>query len=422
MTTAAHRTDSTARPRLLLISQFFDPEPSYRGLAFARDLERLGYDVEVVTGFPNYPGGTVYDGYRIRLKQVEVMDGIRVTRLPLYPSHDAGRIGRILNYVSFMLALCIYLLLRRRKTDLYYVYHPPITVGIGVALARIFRRRPLVLEVQDMWPDTLAATGMIGSPRVLGIVGWACRWLYRRCDRIIVQSAGFRQLLEDRGVPASKLTTVLNWAEVDVLHAARDTPAPGLRDDDGFRVIFAGTMGKAQALDTVLAAARTVARTRPDVTFYFIGGGIALPQLQASAQDIPNAVFLPRVPLDRIGAFLARGDALLVHLRDDPLFAITIPSKIPAYLAMGRPVIIGVRGDAAALITQADAGLAVPPEDADALAAAVLDLAGRDRATRDAMGARGLQYYMDQLDAAHGLAAFDGVFRDALAQAEGDAT
>ena len=167
-------------PRLIMLTQWFEPEPAMRGLAFAAELARRGFRVEVVTGFPNYPGGKVYDGYKIRPLQRERLGDVDVTRLALYPSHDMNRLGRILNYVSFLVSASFYLIFVARRADLIYAYHPPLTVGMTAALARLLRRVPVVLDVQDLWPDTLRATGMIGNEHLLRIVDVFCRWTWRR--------------------------------------------------------------------------------------------------------------------------------------------------------------------------------------------------------------------------------------------------
>lgn len=156
--------------RVLLLTQWFDPEPTFKGLVFARALVEKGFDVEVITGFPNYPGGKVYPGYKIKILQKEQIDGVSVVRVPLYPSHDKNKLGRILNYVSFSTSLVLYGLFSKRP-DVIYSYHPPLTVGVASAVIGFFRRVPVVNDIQDMWPDTLSSTGMISNRRVLSVVG-----------------------------------------------------------------------------------------------------------------------------------------------------------------------------------------------------------------------------------------------------------
>ena len=149
------------------MTQWFDPEPTFKGLLFAKELISRGFEVEVITGFPNYPGGKLYDGYRMKLIQKEVIEGVSVTRLPLYPSHDKNKIGRVANYLSFAFSALIYGLFFAKRPAVIYAYHPPLTVGVSAAIINFFRRVPIVLDIQDMWPDTLKATGMIANSRIL---------------------------------------------------------------------------------------------------------------------------------------------------------------------------------------------------------------------------------------------------------------
>lgn len=386
------------RSRLILLTQWFDPEPTMKGLKFAQRLGNLGFDVEVITGFPNYPGGRVYSGYHIRPIRRERHGEVAVTRLALYPSHDSSKIGRVLNYTSFCLSALLYLLFFARRADVIYAYHPPLTVGIAAAVARLFRRMPVVLDVQDLWPDTLKATGMIGNARILGFVDVLCRWTYRRVDRIVVLSNGFRKRLIECGVPEAKLSVIYNWADESSVTAApqkRDMLGPPNR----FRVLFAGNMGKAQGLDSVLDAAAVVATVRSDIEFCFLGAGLDLERLRQRAADmkLPNVRFLPHVPMAEVGAWLASADCLLVHLRADPLFEITVPSKTQSYMAAGKPIIMAVPGDAANLIARSGGGLVVPPQDPDALARTVVRLADLPAAALEGVGANARKFYDENL-------------------------
>lgn len=396
--TASPATDGE-RPRLVFLTQWFEPEATLKGLRLAKRLTERGFDVEVVTGFPNYPGGKVYEGYRLRPVQREVMEGVAVTRLYLHPSHDRSRIGRVLNYVSFFLSATIYLTFFARRADVIYAYHPPLTVGMAAAVTRIFRRTPVVLDVQDMWPDTLRATGMMNSEGLLDVVGRFCRWTWCNVDHISVLSPGFRTLLLERGVPAERISVIPNWAD-EAAVADSSGPAPAALADPGrFRLLFAGNMGAAQALDAVLDAAALLAEERTDAEICLLGAGIETDRLKArvEAEALTNVRFLPRVPMTEVGAYLAAADALLVHLKADPLFAITIPSKTQAYMAAGKPIIMAVQGDAAELVRQSSGGVVVPPEDPRALADAVKALAALPPEDLSDMGANARRFYDDHL-------------------------
>jgi glycosyltransferase involved in cell wall biosynthesis len=398
--------------KVLLLTQWFDPEPTIKGLPFARELVRLGFDVEVLTGFPNYPHGKLYPGYQQRWLQRETIDGVRIRRVPLYPSHDQSALRRVLNYLSFAVTSLLYGLRAAGRADVIYAYHPPLTVGVVAAILKIVRRRPVVYDIQDMWPDTLAATGMISSPRVLGTVAAVCRWVYRAADRIVVLSPGFKQMLEQRGVPSAKLEVIYNWADGVTL---RSTQAP-LPDDfpgpDRFRVVFAGNLGKAQALDSLLEAARQLQARNSRVSLVFIGGGVEAKPLRekAMAMGLPNVTFLPPGPMPEIGSVLQAADALLVHLRKDRLFEITIPSKTQAYMAVGKPILMAVRGDAADLVKASGAGVVAQPEDPSSIAAAAQSLADMDSERLAQMGARARDYFERYLSLEQGTARFAAIF------------
>lgn len=418
--TASTRT--SAKPRLVLLKQFFDPEPTIKGLKFAQRLQKLGFDVEVVTGFPNYPGGKVYDGYRIRPIMRETMEGVAVTRLALYPSHDSSRIGRILNYVSFFLSATLYLTFFASRAAVIYAYHPPLTTAVAALVGRFFRRTPVVLDIQDMWPDTLRATGMIGSDRVLRIIDIFCRWTWRRADHIAVLSSGFKTLLIERGVSKDKITVIPNWADEGAI-ASPSATRPGVFAEKGtFRVLFAGNMGPAQALDSVLDAASMVAGDQSSrIEFCFLGSGIDMERLKAraKAENLANVRFLPRVPMAEVGIWLAAADCLLVHLKADPLFAITIPSKTQAYMAAGKPVVMAVEGDAAELVRQSAGGVVVSPQDAQALAQAIVELAALSPNQLAKLGANARRFYDEHLSFKQGTSRFAMVLSNVMRKRNG---
>lgn len=203
--------------KILLLTQWFDPEPTFKGLVFAKELVKNGFDVEVVTGFPNYPSGIVYEGYKIKPIQREFIDGVHVTRVALYPNHDSSALKRVFNYMSFAFTSLIYCLFFAKKMDVIYAYHPPLTIGIVAVITRFFKKIPVVYDIQDMWPDTLRTTGMIKNEKMLTVVDKIAKWVYKKVDRIVVLSPGFKKLLIERGVPESKIDIILNWCDEESL-------------------------------------------------------------------------------------------------------------------------------------------------------------------------------------------------------------
>ena len=386
--------------RILMLTQWFDPEPTFKGLLFASALRAQGHDVQVLTGFPNYPDGHLYPGYHQRPYMRESMDGVTVHRVPLYPSHDASPLPRVANYLSFAASATAASLFVRRP-DVVYLYHPPATAGAAALTLKYLRGVPFVVDVQDLWPDTLRATGMIDNGVTLRFVGWGMRAIYSAAGHVIVLSSGFRQAIATT-VGHRKVSVVPNWADESQM-VMGDPDQPGVRDGDSsisnevFTVLFAGTMGPAQGLETVLQAASQLRTER--VQFALVGAGIDADRLQKAAEErgLDNVAFLPRRPVSAMSPLLAAADALLVHLRCDPLFEITIPSKTQAYLMAGRPILMGVQGDAADLVRAAGAGVVFEPENASALADAVRHLRAMGPEQRRELGRSGVRYYRDNL-------------------------
>ena len=399
--------------RVLLLTQWFDPEPTFKGIVFARELVRQGFEVEVVTGFPNYPGGKVYPGYRIKWLQREVIDGVHVTRLPLYPDHGQSAIKRVLNYASFAASAFVYGLLFAKRPAVMYAYHPPLTVGVAAGLIRLLRRIPVVYDIQDMWPDTLRATGMLNNERALGVVASVCQWVYRRVDRITVLSPGFKKLLVQRGVPEAKIDVIYNWADEASLKAPSGQLPAAFPTAERFRVLFAGNLGKAQALDAVLNAAVLLQQRGSRVCFVLLGGGVEVSRLVERAADLRlgNVVFLPPVPMAEVGTLLQAADALLVHLRKDPLFEITIPSKTQAYMAAGKPLLMAVDGDAADLVRESGGGVIAASENPQLLAASAEALAAMAPEALAEMGARAQRHYREHLSLQIGVERFGALFK-----------
>jgi glycosyltransferase involved in cell wall biosynthesis len=399
--------------RVLLLTQWFDPEPTFKGMVFARELVRQGFEVEVLTGFPNYPGGKVYPGYKINLLQREMIDGVQITRVPLYPNHDQSAIKRIINYVSFAFSSLVYGLFIAKRADVIYAYHPPLTVGITASLLRFFRRIPVVYDIQDMWPDTLRATGMLNNPRALGVVASVCQWVYRRVDHIVVLSPGFKQLLIQRGVPATKVDVIYNWADESSLAKPQGHLAIGFPSSEYFRIVFAGNMGKAQALDFVLDAAVILQNQDSRVRFILVGGGVEVDRLKRRTVELnlSNVMFIPSVPMKEVGIYLNEADALLVSLRKDTLFEITIPSKTQAYMSVGKPLIMAVDGDAAILVTLSGGGKVVESENASALAEIAQLFATFTHEQLHEMGQNAQDYYQKRLALEVGVARFGEHFK-----------
>jgi glycosyltransferase involved in cell wall biosynthesis len=386
--------------RILILTQWYPPEPASLAHALACDLVKRGHQVLSITGFPNYPSGKIYPGYRLRLRQWEEIDGVPVLRLPLFPYHGESGARRALNFLSFATSTSLLGPILSGPADVMWVYHPPLTIGLPAWWIGLLRRVPFVYEIQDMWPETLAATGMMRSRTALATLNRLARFIYARAAAITVISPGFKSNLIAKGVPADKIHVIPNWADEDLYRPV--PPDQALAIEHGlagrFNIVYAGNMGFAQALDTVIEAAQQL-RDLPEVQFVFIGDGVDEARLRqmVAQQQVSNVRFLGRQPARRMPDFFALADVLLVHLKRDPLFEITIPSKTLSYMACGRLILMAVAGDAADVVHDAGAGLLCAPQDPRALAAAVRTLYTLPEAERERMGKAGreafLKYY-----------------------------
>lgn len=396
--------------RVLIITQWFDPEPTFKGLLFAKELVQQGNEVEVITGFPNYPGGKVYEGYKIKALQKESIEGVDIARVALYPSHDSSALKRIANYTSFFVTSLFYGLFKANKADVIYAYNPPLTTALSAVIVGKMRKMPVVIDIQDLWPDTLEATGMISNKRVLKLISKFCDFTYKYAQEIVVLSPGFKQRLIDRGVPEDKVSVIYNWCNETLLSNAK--PNKDIMPLSGFNVVFAGNIGKAQGMDSIINAAEILSEQNVNANVVIVGDGVSLSDTKQLVleKELTNVFFIPRVPMEEVGAILSAADALLVHLNENELFRITIPSRTQAYLASGKPIIMGVSGDASELINESDAGVVCKPDDPQSLADAIACLANLPPEQLATKSENAKEFYYNNLSLSCGIEKFLRVF------------
>ena len=385
--------------RVLVVSQYFWPE-TFRITEVAQSLRGLGHEVIVLTGQPNYPDGVVLPGYAATSFRVQVHDGLTIYRVPLVPRGRGSALRLLLNYLSFIISAIVFgpWLLRSRRVDVILVFGmSPILQAIpAILLARIKNAR-VVTWVQDLWPESLSATGFVRNPKILGIVAAVVRWIYRKNDLLLVQSQAFIEPV----VKMAGNTPVVyhpNPGELAFSTVGSDRPT-ALQLEPGFNVVFAGNLGTVQALDTVLAAAQLL-RDRQDVRFVLVGSGSRSEWLQQEVNrlGLDNVKMPGRYSPSDMPGILAQASAVLVSLVKDPIISQTVPSKVQAYLAAGKPIIASLDGEGARVVMEAGAGVACPAEDAHALADAVLQLRDALPEARQQMAQRGLIYYAQHFE------------------------
>lgn len=397
--------------KILVVTQYFWPE-NFRINDLAQGLCQRGHRVTVLTGQPNYPGGRFFPGYGFFKRTKEDYCGVKVVRVPLLP-RGRGGVSLMLNYLSFALSACLLAPFRcAGEYDVIFVYEPsPITVGLPALLLKKIKKTPIVFWVQDLWPESLSATGAIRARWILKLVEKLVRIIYRGCDLILVQSRAFISPVEMLGGVRERVRYFPNSAEQLYRPIASREDAPGLAAlAQGFRVMFAGNIGAAQDFGMILAVAEKL-RPYTDIQWLILGDGRMLPWVkeQIEARGLGRAVhLLGQHPVESMPGYFALADAMLVTLRREPVFALTVPSKIQSYLACGKPIIAALDGEGARIVREASAGIAVPAEDSEGLANAVLEMYRMTEAERQAMGARGLQYFKENFEREMLLGRLDG--------------
>ena len=382
--------------KILIVTQYFWPE-NFRINDLAVGLKDRGHDVEVLTGMPNYPGGQLFPGYGGFLPATQSFQGIPVNRVPLVP-RGARRNWRLAaNYASFALSASVIGPLRcRGKIDAIFVYEPsPVTVAIPGIVLRTLKSAPMLFWVQDLWPESLSATGAIHSPWTLRLVQRLVNFIYRRCDLVLVSSKGFKNHVLSSGISEDCIAYLPNWAE-ELYRPLAETPASVQAEmPGGFKVMFGGNIGSAQSFETIIGAAERL-RQHPDIQWVVLGDGNMRPWVADRIRALGlerQFHLLGQRPMDVMPAYFSAADALLVTLRADPVFTLTVPSKIQSYLACGKPIIAAINGEGADIVIESGAGIGCPAENPDKLAQAVLSLYRKPEHERHAMGRRGRAFF-----------------------------
>lgn len=387
---------------VLVVSQYFWPE-TFRINDLVEGLVERGHNVTVLTGKPNYPDGSFFPGYGFFGKMRQDYKGARVLRVPLVPRGD-GRGRRLaVNYLSFVVfAGLLGPVLCRGKVDVVFVFEPsPVTVGLPAILMKRLKHAPLMFWVQDLWPESIAAASTLKSERVLNGIGHLVRYIYRRCDRVLVQSRGFVDRVESRGARPEDIIYFPNWAEKLYKPVEVEADAPEREEvPEGFRIVFAGNIGAAQSFETILAAAQKL-KDWPDIHWVIVGEGRQRKWVEEQVRKLGlerQVHLIGKRPMESMPRYFALADALLVSLKRELIFSLTIPGKVQSYLACGRPMIAALDGEGARVVEEARCGATAPAEDPDALARAVLDLYEAEPEEREEMGRRARLYFEEHFE------------------------
>jgi glycosyltransferase involved in cell wall biosynthesis len=385
---------------LLLVTQYFWPE-SFRINEVVASLSQRGEDVVVLTGKPNYPEGKLFPGYRVFGCHEESYCKAKILRLPLLPRGNKSVVRLALNYLSFIVfgLICGPWLLRGQRPEVVLVYCPsPLLQVLPALFIGWLKRAPVVVYVQDLWPESLEATGYVSNRWIIGFVRTIVKFIYRHSDLILVSCRPFEESIRSLA-PESRIAYYPNSVDASFCNPDAGTKPALPVLDSGFNIVFAGNIGSAQAVQVIIEAAALL-KDYPEIRFVVLGSGSEFEWMQEQIREhqLLNVHLAGRFPVDAMPYLLSKASGLLVTLADRPIFAATVPNKIQAYMAVGRPIVACLNGEGARLVKEAEAGLTVPAEDATKLAEAVLALYRMPREMREMLGANGRAYYHAHFD------------------------
>lgn len=366
--------------RILFLAHDFPPETSplaTRSYEHAREWVKMGHEVEIVTAAPNYPDGVLYPGYRNPLFSRETVDGIEVVRIWTFLAANKGQLLRSLSFISYFVSATLQSP-RLARPDLVLSSSPQMFAGFaGYPISRL-KHAPWVLEVRDLWPESIVAVGAMKRGRLISLLEVLERFAYRKASHIVLVSKAFVPHIERCGKSRDDMTVLTNGANLPLFESRKPAPelAAELNLSGKFVAAYCGTIGMAHALETILDAAEAL-RSRNDIRFLIVGGGAEQGKLRQirDARALTNVVMLDRQPRERMPEIWGLASACIVHLRDTPLFRTVIPSKMFEAMAVGLPIILGIRGEAESIVSDAQCGLVVEPENAASIANVVTHLA-----------------------------------------------
>lgn len=390
--------------RILFLSHYFPPEgnaPASRTFDHCKRWVAAGHEVTVLTCVPNHPKGVLYAGYRNHLRRVEDVEGIRVVRVFTYLAANVGTWGRIANYLLYMAAAVFFGFFERRP-DIVIATSPQFFCGWAGVLLATFRRLPFLLEVRDLWPESISAVEAMQSRSILRPIEKLERWMYRAACHVVTVGEAYRNRLIASGIDPARVSVIMNGVDRTRFFPREKDRAIAERFGvtDRFVVTYCGTIGLAHGLDVVLRAGALLRkRGRLQIVFLLVGDGARLDVLRDAAKQrgLDNVRFTGNVDKNLIPDVLALSDVCLVHLRESETFTVVMPSKIFEAAAMARPIILGIRGFAEAFVRKAGCGLCIEPENEEELVEAVLRLEA-DSDLRAELGKAGCAYVVNGFD------------------------
>ena len=381
--------------RILLVTPHFYPE-TFKCNDMAFELQRRGHDVTVMTPIPDYPKGSYFDGYGIFKRRRETINGVKIHRSLIIPRGNGSSIRLALNYISytcFATLKAIWFGISKKYDAIIVHETSPILVGIPAVIIKKLQNIPLFFWVLDLWPESLTAAGGISNKHILSFFKKITNWIYKNSNRILISSKGFRNSINQKGDYQNNIVYFPNW--IDNIHpSVQNIPT----FTHGFNVVFTGNIGDAQDFPHILKAAELLNGKK--INFIIVGDGRMRPWLEKSIQEkgLTNIILLGRYPVETMPLFYKQADILFLALKDSPIFSLTVPAKLQAYMSSGKPIVAMINGEGAELIREADCGWSVPAEDSESLANLLYNLSSLDKDELLSKGENGKKYSTKHYD------------------------
>ncbi|ROI02651.1 glycosyltransferase WbuB [Chryseobacterium sp. G0240] len=380
---------------ILIITQYFYPE-NFKSNDLAFELKKRGHNVTVLTGLPNYPEGKIFDGYGIFKNRKQVVNGVKVIRSLLLTRGKGGGIRLFINYYSFAFFASVkaFFMGLNNKFDAIIVHEPsPITQYYPALLMNKIWKIPVYFWVMDLWPESLSIAGGVKNKWILNYYENVIKRFYKNSEKILITSQGFRKSINQKGNFDDKIVYFPNWAEDTISEGNKNFPIPSL--PEGFKVMFAGNIGEAQDLDNIVKAALEL-KDKKEIKFILVGDGRKMPYVKEFIEEhqLQETVFtMGRFPVEAMSSFFDKADVMLVTLKDDPIFNLTVPAKLQAYMSASKPVIAMLNGEGADNVLDADCGFTVPAGDYKSLAKTILEASVLSKKTLTQLGQNSRKYY-----------------------------
>lgn len=387
--------------KILLVTQYFYPE-NFKSNDLAFELVKRGHEVDVLTGLPNYPSGKITQGYGIFHNRHQIINGVQIFRALLIPRGKGGSIRLIINYLSWAFFASVKaLFMARNHYDCIIVHEPsPITQGIPAIIVKKIAQIPLYFWVMDLWPESLSSAGGITNRTILNIVNKLVKWIYKNSNKILVTSMGFKQSILDKGNFQEKIIYMPNWGDA-IFEQQLTYNIPIL--PKGFKVMFAGNIGEAQDMEAIMRTALLL-KSHKNIKWILIGDGRKRSWVEQFIikHELSNTVYLMgQYPIEAMPSFFKQADLMLVSLKNELIFNLTVPAKLQAYMAAGRPIVAMLNGEGQQIVHAAKCGYIVNAGNSKGLAECIVQASNSDKNSLEAMGTSGFKYYQNNFTLRH---------------------